>query len=106
MLRDEKSIQDSIPIEDSGIPYVELHNTILDLTAKIKELQVNEEKNNIIILEKDSHIETLKRELTKAGQDKEDLKQMHNNYMLQVQTLINQKAIEAPGTKKRFWKFW
>jgi hypothetical protein len=26
---------------------------------------------------------------------------MHNNYFLQVQTLINQKAIEAPGEKKR-----
>jgi len=25
---------------------------------------------------------------------------MHNNYFLQVQTLINQKAIEAPGAKK------
>ncbi len=25
---------------------------------------------------------------------------MHNNYFLQVQTLINQKAIEAPGEKK------
>ena len=25
---------------------------------------------------------------------------MHNNYMLQVQCLINQKAIEAPGEKR------
>lgn len=25
---------------------------------------------------------------------------MHSNYMLQMQTLINQKAIEAPGAKK------
>lgn len=25
---------------------------------------------------------------------------MQNNYMLQVQTLINQKSIEAPGAKK------
>jgi hypothetical protein len=28
-------------------------------------------------------------------------RQMHNNYMLEMQTLINQKAIEAPGTKKK-----
>ena len=29
---------------------------------------------------------------------------MFNNHVLQVQTLINQKAIEAP--KKLFLKFW
>jgi len=42
----------------------------------------------------------LKRELEKVEKDREDLKAMHNNYLLQVQTLINQKAIEAPGSKK------
>jgi Arc/MetJ-type ribon-helix-helix transcriptional regulator len=54
-----------------------------------------------------AHNDTLKVELEKAGQREEDLKKVHNNYMLQVQTLINQKAIEAPGEKKKpFWKFW
>jgi hypothetical protein len=57
--------------------------------------------------ELEKHNFTLKAELEKASQDKEDLKQMHNNYFLQVQTLINQKAIEAPGEKKKpKWKFW
>jgi ABC-type phosphate transport system auxiliary subunit len=49
--------------------------------------------------ELEKHIETLKKEL-------EDLKSMQNNYMVQVQTLINQKAIEAPGAKKPWWRFW
>ena len=44
-------------------------------------------------------------DLEKASQDKEDFKQMHNNYFLQVQTLINQKAIEAPVNKKSWWRF-
>jgi chromosome segregation ATPase len=53
------------------------------------------------------HNLTLKAELEKAGQREEDLKKVHNNYMLQVQTLINQKAIEAPGAQKKPWyKFW
>lgn len=58
--------------------------------------------------EKDRHIETLKGELDKAERDKEDLKKTYNNYFLQVQTLINQKAIDAPGTekKKHWYKFW
>jgi predicted RNase H-like nuclease (RuvC/YqgF family) len=46
-----------------------------------------------------AHNETLKKEL-------EDIKNLYNNYMLQMQTLINQKAIEAPGAKKPWWRFW
>ena len=56
--------------------------------------------------ELERHIETLKKELDKAERDKEDLKATYNNYFLQVQTLINQKAIEAPGNKKKWYKFW
>jgi len=48
----------------------------------------------------------LKAELEKASQREENLRTMHNNYMLQVQSLINQKAIEAPGERKPWWKFW
>ena len=49
--------------------------------------------------EKERHIESLKSEL-------DNLRSVHNNYMLQMQTLINQKAIEAPGAKKPWWRFW
>lgn len=37
---------------------------------------------------------------------KEDLKKTHRNYLVQVQSLINQKEIEAPREKKRWWRFW
>jgi hypothetical protein len=63
----------------------ENNNKTAVLQARIDELQ--------------AHNETLKKEL-------EDIKAMHNNYFLQVQTLINQKAIEAPGNKKKWYKFW
>jgi hypothetical protein len=62
--------------------------------------------------EKDTLIVTLQKELDKAGQREEDLKETHRNYMLQMQTLINQKAIEAPGAKRyyefntKFMKAW
>ena len=49
--------------------------------------------------EMERHNETLKKEL-------EISQETHRNYMLQVQTLINQKAIEAPGAKKPWWKIW
>jgi FtsZ-binding cell division protein ZapB len=64
---------------------------IMGLQIQIKELQ--------------DHNATLKNELEKAERDKEDLKVTYANYFAQVQTLINQKAIEAPGQKK-WWKFW
>jgi molecular chaperone GrpE (heat shock protein) len=59
---------------------------------ELTELKVRSEE-----LEK--HNETLKKDL-------ENLQNLYNNYMLQVQSLINQKAIEAPGAKKRWWQFW
>lgn len=36
----------------------------------------------------------------------ENLQNSHNNYMLQMQTVLNQKAIEFPGAKKPWWQFW
>lgn len=56
--------------------------------------------------EAQKHIETLKIELDRANQDKQILSDMYNSHVLQVQTLINQKAIEAPGAKKKWWKIW
>jgi FtsZ-binding cell division protein ZapB len=68
-------------------------------TSELAQLRARSEE-----LEK--HNETLIKELDKAEKDKEDLKTTYNNYFLQVQTLINQKAIEAPGAKKPWWRFW
>lgn len=49
--------------------------------------------------ELEKHNESLKAELEKIGQ-------RYDNYMAQMQTLIKQKAIEAPGAKKPWWQFW
>jgi hypothetical protein len=40
----------------------------------------------------------LKRELEASRQDKEDFRQIHTNYMAQMQMILTQKAIEAPKT--------
>lgn len=60
------------------------------------QLQARYEGLQEIIREKEKSIERLENDLKKAGQREEDLKQLHNNYFLQVQTLINQKAIGSP----------
>ena len=80
--------------------------------AKLKDsLQEAREPGELLQLrarseELERHNNTLKAELNKAERDQEDLKTTYNNYFLQVQTLINQKAIEAPGAKKSWWRFW
>lgn len=94
----------------------EVNRSKEDYTRKIKDLEENLKKApdtaeladmHARSEELEKHNSTLKGELEKAERDKEDLKTTYNNYFLQVQTLINQRAIEAPGEKKKpFWKFW
>jgi len=47
----------------------------------------------------------LEGELDQAHRDKEVVQNLYDNYMRQMQTLIQQKAIEAPGAKK-WWQIW
>lgn len=58
------------------------------------------------LLELQAHIETLKLDLDRSNKNADDIKEMYTNHVLQVQSLINQKAIEAPGAKKPWWRFW
>ncbi len=58
------------------------------------------------LLEMQEHIETLKLDLDRSNKNADDIKEMYTNHVLQVQTLINQKSIEAPGAKKPWWRFW
>ena len=74
-------------------------NDISGYEQDIRLLQAEKDKLQAQCIELQAHNETLK-------QDLQDLKAMHNNYMLQVQSLINQRAIEAPNPKKQWWKFW
>lgn len=67
-------------------------------------------QHGTLILEMGKHIETLQKSLEQANKDKEDIKQMYTNHVLQVQTLINQKEDLSrllDGEKKKpWWKVW
>ena len=73
-----------------------------DISGYKQDIRILETKTE----EQEKLISFLTEALDKAGQREEDLKNMYNNYFVQVQTLINQKQIEAPGNKKQWWKFW
>jgi chromosome segregation ATPase len=86
----------------------ELQKNVSDLQvmqATFKGIQRLTEEKDKQIEEKNKHIETLREELEKAHQDKDNIQNLYDNYMRQMQTLIQQKTIEAPGEKK-WWQFW
>jgi hypothetical protein len=85
--------------EENIKEHIENSRGHIENTGELRELRAQAREQR-------EHIETLKAELEKSNHDKEDLKETHKNYMIQMQTLINQKAIEAPGTKKSWWRFW
>ena len=70
-------------------------NSSKDVDMMEKEVLKHE---NVMLKE---YNDTLKKEL-------EDFKSMHNNYFLQMQTLINQRALEPPAAEKikPWWRFW
>jgi TolA-binding protein len=82
----------------------ELQDRIKDMQEAMDPMELGQLRIKSEELEK--HNETLKKELESASQREQDLKSMHNNYMMQMQTLINQKAIEVPGIRKPWWRFW
>ena len=101
--------------EDSSqlVNHTRLHNederhTVEDVISRgnTQELRARLEEKDKQIEEKDRHIETLKAELDKSGHDKEAIQNLYNNYMLQMQTLINQRALEAPGAPRKWWQIW
>jgi hypothetical protein len=106
-LKEQIKVNDDVLItsnDEVDKDILKLQSRIIELQEHIKlkdyqlELKNNDEDKESLITELKSHNETLKREL-------QDLKQIHTNYMLQMQTVINQRAIEAPGVK-RWFEFW
>lgn len=99
-----------------GIRMEEMQKQIKDLQEeKLKlEKQQEEQKQSqelqreleLKIEEAQRQIQDLQKGLEKAERRETYFEEMHNNYMMQMQTLINQKQIVAPGAKKPWWRFW
>lgn len=77
-----------------------LQSHVERLTLALQEasnpLEITELRARYEELEK--HNETLKKELERAGKDKDVMQNLYNNYMLQMQFLISQKAIASPSS--------
>jgi hypothetical protein len=108
LLKERDNIQNSIPNQDNSIQNQD--DGIRDKEAQLKEnsiLKAENEKLQAINEILQANIEELKKDKEGLNKDKDTIQNHYNNYMAQMQTLIQQKAIEAPGAKKKpFWKFW
>lgn len=94
-----ESLEEQLKVKDR---HIETLNKELEKAPDPIELAQMKTKSDDL----EKHNQTLNRELEKAHQDKETIQSLYDNYMRQMQTLIQQKAIEAPGEKKsRFGSF-
>lgn len=83
-----------------------LHNNEQNVSIDMLQAEIAELKEQLRSAPNPGYLAELQEHNSTLKQDLQDLKAMHNIYMLQVQSLINQRAIEAPNPKKQWWKFW
>jgi hypothetical protein len=95
----EKTVDTNTP-EDSNPPNSELvkslqnHITSLENQLKVKDKQFDEQ-----LKAKDRQIENRDAEIA-------NLTETIQKQVVNIYNLSNQKAIEAPGAKKPWWRFW
>jgi hypothetical protein len=102
LLRDKDCIQNGVQNQNSIL------NSIPNQSDSIRDEEAQSEGKSILKSENErlqEINEILLANIEELKKDKDTIQNLYNNYMLQMQTLINQKSIEAPGMKK-WWKFW
>jgi hypothetical protein len=100
---DKDSIQNGVQNQNS------IQNGIPNQSESIRDDEAQPEKDSILKAENErlqEINEILLANVEELKKDKDTIQNLYNNYMLQMQTLINQKSIEAPGAKKPWWRFW
>ncbi len=103
LLRDKDSIQNGVQNQNSIL------NSIPNQSDSIHDGEAQSERTSILNAEKErlqEINEILLANIEELKKDKDTIQNLYNNYMLQMQTLINQKSIESPGAKKQWWRFW
>ncbi len=95
---------DVLNLQESRISDLQNHNETL--IRELEDLKRKEPENKNILQLHEDRIKDLQDQLI-ANQDQ--LKEKDEQLKAQaihIQTLLNQKSIEAPGAKKPWWQFW
>jgi len=64
------------------------------------------EDKEIRVLDLQAHNDTMKKEIDSFKDQLIAKDRQLEAQAIHLQTVLNQKAIEAPGSKKRWWQFW
>jgi hypothetical protein len=95
---------DILNLQESRINDLQTHKETL--IRELEDLNRKESENKNILQLHEDRIKDLQDQL-RANQDQ--LKEKDEQLKAQaihIQTLLNQKSIEAPGAKKSWWQFW
>ena len=100
------------PISSSNV-ILENEKELLQLTTELQKyvsenavLLANYQGIQLLIDDKEERIKELQEQLKVKDTQLEKITETMNAQAVHIQTLINQKQIEAPGAKKPWWQFW
>jgi flagellar capping protein FliD len=99
-------------IQEARIQELQNHNELLKKELEIilgsdKNTSSEEGKSNEeLVMSLNRRIESLEDQLKTKDNQIGKLTENMQAQSVHIQTLINQKAIEAPGAKKPWWRFW
>ena len=78
---------------------------LLDNSEDVNQPEENK-PNSELVTSQQARIESLEEQLKVKDTQIEKLTDTMQAQAVQVQTMIQQRAIEAPGNKKKWWQFW
>jgi chromosome segregation ATPase len=95
---------DILNLQESRINDLQTHNETL--IRELEDLKRKEPENENVLQLHEARIKDLQDQIrTNQDQLKEKDEQLKAQ-AIHIQTLLNQKSIEAPGAKKPWWRFW
>lgn len=96
-------------VQKQAVNIIKNEQTIQRQASELSTLKATSEGCLNLCIEKDTRIMDLQKQneqLKVKDSQIEKLTETLQAQAIHIQTLLNQKAVEAPGTKKPWWRFW
>jgi hypothetical protein len=96
-------------VQKQALDIIKKEQTIQKQASEMSTVQATSEGRLNLCIEKDTRIMDLQKQneqLKVKDSQIEKLSETIQAQAIHIQSLINQKAVEAPGAKKPWWRFW
>ncbi len=101
---DDEISYDISGLQESRIKDLQIHNETL--IRELEDLKRKEPENKDILQLHEARIKDLQDQLRVNQNQLKEKDEQLKAQAIHIQTMLNQKFIEAPGTKKPWWQFW